>query len=202
MAGAQTAEQHHRHRGGNPLRKKRPHRCRPAELGDHCHELSGFWKRRIRLVATFPTQGDRPVSRRRAPARCGENRHSPPGDSATLVWNRLVRPATALGTGAGSGGAAVAARHSPSPHGRPPRTRSAPRCGRDWAAADRSSRASASRRSSLRASAPAYSTLVWLTMVWLCSPAGTPNGTWGGPGRPMGVPHIGIPYCGPVTPDT
>ena len=31
-----------------------------------------------------------------------------------------------------------------------------------------------------------------------CKPAGTPSGTLGGPGRPIGVPHIGMPYCGAV----
>ena len=43
-------------------------------------------------------------------------------------------------------------------------------------------------------------TRVWLTIVCRCKPAGTPNGTCGGPGSPIGVPDIGMPYCGPVTP--
>ena len=33
------------------------------------------------------------------------------------------------------------------------------------------------------------------------NPAGAPNGMCGGPGKPMGVPVIGMPYCGTVTPD-
>ena len=35
-----------------------------------------------------------------------------------------------------------------------------------------------------------------------CKPAGTPKGTCGGPARPIGVPQIGMPYCGAVMPAT
>ena len=43
---------------------------------------------------------------------------------------------------------------------------------------------------------------VWLSSCAVCKPAGMPSGMCGGPGRPIGVPTYGMPYCGAVTPAT
>ena len=43
---ARTAQEHTCHHAGKPHRKMRSHRCRPAEFGDHSHELSGLDKTR------------------------------------------------------------------------------------------------------------------------------------------------------------
>ena len=37
---------------------------------------------------------------------------------------------------------------------------------------------------------------VLFTITCFCKPAGVPSGTCGGPGRPIGVPVMGIPHCG------
>ena len=41
---------------------------------------------------------------------------------------------------------------------------------------------------------------LWITCF--CSPAGPPSGMWGGPGKPIGVPVMGYPYEGELTPVT
>ena len=41
---------------------------------------------------------------------------------------------------------------------------------------------------------------VRLVITCFFRPAGVPSGMCGGPGNPIGVPDIGMPYCGALTP--